>query len=116
MKRFSRWLWQNWFEFRKRFLGRQAPLKTSYDTDFPDKFDGDRIYLIGEDEHIWFAGFLCPCGCQTPVQLSLLSSSEPHWTFSQHWDGTISLSPSVWRKDACRSHYFVRRGFIEWVK
>ncbi len=115
MKRLYRWLWQIWFEFRKRVFGKQIPLRTAYVTEFPDELDKNYLYLIGENEHIWFATLLCPCGCETSVQLSLLPSSKPHWKVIEHKNGTVTLLPSVWRKDACRSHYFVRRGLIEWT-
>lgn len=115
MKCFFIWFWQNWFKFREKFLGYPAPLKTVYTTDMPNKFIEKQIYVISENNHLWFICFLCPCGCRTLVQLSLLSNSKPHWTLTEHQDGTISLTPSVWRKDHCRSHYFVRHGYVKWV-
>ena len=115
MKNLTRRLWQIWFEFRKRLFGKPAPLLTTYAAEMANEPEKNRIYLIGENNHFWFVVFLCPCGCGTTVQVSLLPNSNPHWTFAEHGVGTISLSPSVWRKDGCRSHYHVRRGFIEWV-
>ncbi|WP_416234769.1 DUF6527 family protein [Paucibacter sp. PLA-PC-4] len=26
------------------------------------------------------------------------------------------MHPSIWRKDGCRSHYFVRAGRVAWVR
>ena len=115
MKRLIKLFWQIWFEFRKRVFGKPAPLRTTFVEEIPEKLDEKRLYLVGENDHFWFAVFFCPCGCGTTVQVSLLADSNPCWTFAEHGDGTISLSPSVWRKDGCRSHYHVRRGFVEWI-
>ena len=115
MKNLTRRFWQIWFEFRKRVFGKPAPFRTTYLPEVPEEPKKNHLYLVGEDDHFWFAVFLCPCGCGTNVQVSFLANSNPQWTFTEHRNGTISLSPSVWRKDGCRSHYFVRCGFVEWV-
>lgn len=31
-------------------------------------------------------------------------------------DGTVSIKPSGWRQKGCRSHFFLKRGQIEWCK
>ena len=56
---------------------------------------------------------LCCCGCGTEVVTPL---SPARWALT--YDGVnVSLSPSVggWRM-ACRSHYWIRRGRIEWSR
>ncbi len=64
MKRLSRWFWQIWFELRKRVFGKQIPLRTAYVAEFPDELDKDYLYLIGENEHIWFTA---PLNCVSIV-------------------------------------------------
>lgn len=72
------------------------------------------LYIAGENGHTWFASMRCPCGCKATIQLNLLPDTRPCWTLSTQKDGRVSLSPSVWRKIGCRSHFFVRRGRVEW--
>ncbi|WP_436231260.1 DUF6527 family protein [Caballeronia sp. LjRoot29] len=57
---------------------------------------------------------ICPCGCGEVIELNLLKQARPCWSAEEHPDGTISLVPSVWRQRGCRSHFFLRRGGIEW--
>jgi hypothetical protein len=82
--------------------------------DFPDKLDKDKIYLAGEADSWWGAAMRCPCGCGDNIQLNLLPQSRPAWRAQTYLDGTITLSPSVWRQKGCRSHFVVTRGELTW--
>ena len=73
-----------------------------------------RVYLVGEEGEPWQAAFLCPCGCRALIQLNLLSETRPRWTYRLGFWGVVTLSPSVWRKQGCRSHFFMRKGRIKW--
>jgi Family of unknown function (DUF6527) len=107
MLRFLRWLW-SWRSFRRsRWIGVVVD-------DVPDSLRKYCVYLIGEDGTLWQVAMLCPCGCSAVIQLCVLPDSRPSWSVSRHADGTVSLSPSVWRTTGCRSHFFLRRGRIDW--
>lgn len=82
--------------------------------DIPEKLVPTTIYLAGEDDNLWAAAMLCPCGCEDAIELNLLTQVRPCWKVQQHPDGTVSLTPSVWRKKGCGSHFFVRHGRIDW--
>ena len=82
--------------------------------EFPSKLKSHRIYLAGENGHLWAAAMLCPCGCNETIELNLLPQVRPRWTVHQHDDGTATLMPSVWRQKGCQSHFFLRHGQIEW--
>lgn len=58
------------------------------------------------------AGHLCACGCGTKV-ITPLGPTE--WTYSDR-DGHPTLYPSIgnWQV-ACRSHYFITKGRIQWA-
>jgi Family of unknown function (DUF6527) len=62
----------------------------------------------------WLAALACPCGCGEVIHLSLLKRDSPRWSFHEEDDGTITLSPSVWRSRGCKSHFFLRRSTITW--
>jgi len=95
-------------------LGGPRPYSVRSVEEVPDQLDPGTVYLIGEGQHTWFAVLQCPCGCNEILQLSLLPEGRPRWTVTHHADGTISLSPSIWRQVGCRSHFWLRRGYVEW--
>lgn len=74
----------------------------------------ETLYVLGQGSESWFAVISCPCRCGGTLQVSLLPDAEPRWTLIEHDDGTVSLQPSLWRRDGCRSHFMVTRGRIEW--
>ena len=96
------------------FFSNSKPYQTVSVEELPDKLGKRDIYLIGEDGDYWFAALKCPCGCNETIQLSLLPDDRPHWRYQRHNDNTLSLAPSVWGTKGCKSHFFVRRGEINW--
>lgn len=84
--------------------------------DLPDVLCTDRVYVIGEEGVRWYVAMLCPCGCGAILHMSLHPQGRPRWNVSVHLDDTASLSPSVWRRVGCRSHFFLRAGRIEWCR
>jgi hypothetical protein len=82
--------------------------------EFPDLLNPSTIYVAGEEPHMWAAAMLCPCGCGDVIELNLLEQASPCWSVRQHRDGSVTLTPSVWRRKGCRSHFFVRNNRIDW--
>jgi hypothetical protein len=85
-------------------------------TDFPEIVDDEVIYIIGQRECPWLLAMKCPCGCDKLIQLNLLKDADPCWKFRISKKEKISISPSIWRTNGCKSHFFVRDSRIEWVK
>ena len=81
----------------------------------PDSLEPGFVYLVGSGGKPWSASFVCPCGCSSIIQLSLLQQDRPRWKAVTHFDGSVSLAPSVRRTKGCKSHFFVRRGRIVWA-
>ena len=73
------------------------------------------VLLIVEDGVVrkWVC-FRCPCGCGEKIMLSLAPQRHPHWTVGMDWLRRPTLSPSVRQVTQCRSHYWVRRGRVQW--
>ena len=92
----------------------EAPRVTVFTDELPDALDHKAVYVVGEGDYIWFLALMCPCGCGAVLQMSLHRDGRPRWRLMAHGDGTVSLKPSVWRRTGCRSHFFLRRGRIEW--
>lgn len=82
--------------------------------EFPEIFGKAKVYLAGEGENLWAAAMVCPCGCGDVIELNLLKQARPCWNIQLHPDKTLSLAPSVWRQKGCRSHFWLRRGTIDW--
>src|SRR6266702_5461468 len=80
--------------------------------DYPKEFT---LYLIGCPQ-AWSAALLCPCGCQEMIHISLLANDSPSWSIRINRQNEPTLEPSIWRKDGCLSHFFIRRGRIIWYK
>jgi hypothetical protein len=84
-------------------------------TDVPASLANDRVYIIGENGHDWYAALLCPCGCGSILQLNLVAPTRPRWRLRVHEDGAVTLWPSVWRQTGCRCHFWLRHGRVFWV-
>lgn len=84
--------------------------------DLPDICDSYVLYIVGEGGHDWYAAFTCPCGCQETIQLNLQPDSRPLWRLHLHWNGTVTVHPSINRIRGCRSHFWVRKGRVQWCK
>lgn len=82
----------------------------------PKQLKPSTLYIVEEDGIEEQAAMVCPCGCGKTLQMNLLTDDRPCWRVTKHADGTASLHPSVWRQKDCRSHFWFRRGRIEWAK
>jgi hypothetical protein len=97
-----------------KIFGRKTELYRAVRVeDLPESPKPLRLYIAGEPKQEWGAAMLCPCGCGDTIQLNLLREVRPRWRFTENNVGP-SLEPSVWRKQGCRSHFFLRSGEIQW--
>ncbi len=103
-----------WLENRKK--PRIIFYRFEHVDEFPDSLNPHKLYLAGENGYFWAAAMLCPCGCGDVIELNLLKKARPCWSVNEHPDGLVSLMPSVWRREGCHSHFFLRRGQIEWCR
>lgn len=103
----------------RRFVGlpiieyKGQPYEAVRVDDLPSELSPSAVYVAG-DKNLWAASMLCPCGCQDTIELNLLQQVSPRWRVKEHWDGSVTISPSVWRKLGCRSHFIMRRGRVMW--
>lgn len=81
----------------------------------PKQLKPKTLYVVEEDGLEEQAAMVCPCGCGKTLQMNLLTDDRPCWRVTKHADGTATLHPSVWRQKDCRSHFWFRRGRVEWV-
>lgn len=90
-------------------------LKIKRVEDEPNLIASKKLYIIGEDNFPAFAIMLCPCGCKNKIYLNLISGDKPTWSISES-RGIPTITPSIWRKVGCKSHFFVHSGKIFWAK
>lgn len=110
-----RWLERvnRWFRL---VLDPRQSYRHAFVEELPDAIDDGVVYLVGDDPKPWAAAFRCPCKCGETVWLSLIPRDDPSWRARVLANGRISLSPSIWRKKGCRSHFFIRDGRVLWAK
>ena len=96
----------------RRWVADPPAYRTVFVEELPERPRPACAYVAGEGPYRWFVAMLCPCGCREVLFMSLLPEGRPRWSLTEHEDGTISLHPSVWRQQGCRSHFFLSRGSI----
>lgn len=82
------------------------------ESDVPPK----TVVVVGHPKLPKWAIMKCPCGCNEILTLSLMKKHSPSWEVKKDGYNRISLSPSVWKTDGCRSHFFIKKGKIAWSK
>ncbi|MCY3883802.1 MAG: DUF6527 family protein [Gammaproteobacteria bacterium] len=107
-------LLQFWWRTVERFKIRSGQSTESVE-ELPLQLVPKRVYLVGSQNHPWCIALLCPCGCGETIQLSLIVGDSPTWQAQRHFSGSVSLRPSIRRIQGCRSHFFLRRGHINWL-
>jgi hypothetical protein len=110
MRRLFDWF-RSWFA---GLLGGRR-LRTVVLDELAERLRPGEVYLLGQKGHYWCAALPCPCGCGAVIQLNLTTGTHPRWTARIEQDGTLTLSPSVWRTEGCRTHFFLRAGRIQLV-
>lgn len=107
-----------WFipaRFNKRPSSDFGGIQSTTVDDPPETVIAGRLYLIGDPDQWWLAILRCPCGCGANIQLPMSVGADPCWRVSGSNDKP-SLWPSIHRTTGCRSHFFLRRGEIEWCR
>lgn len=73
------------------------------------------IILARDDDEDWCIGFRCPCGCGRTIELLVIDEARPRWNYSLDNNKLLTLHPSVWLKDGCKSHFWLKKGRVFWV-
>jgi hypothetical protein len=96
-------------------LGRRSKLYTAVRmNELPDKLAIGKVYLIGENDHLWSAALKCPGGCGTVLEINLVPDMRPLWHVTEDRDGVVTIEPSIWRKRDCGCHFRITKGVVRW--
>jgi hypothetical protein len=94
---------------KPRFLARYRATHPS-----PAELTVYELAIVRSGNFTKWACFLCPCGCGQKIALSLAQDRRPSWRVSVDWLGRPTVAPSVWQTDGCYSHFWIKRGSVEW--
>ena len=106
---------RKWF---RRVRERWFPVRwhAEFVEDPPDEVRTGRVYVVGEKSSPFQVIMDCPCGCRDRIYLDLVPSrTSQHWKLTLEQRGGVSLHPSVWRKDKCHSHFWLKDGKVRWT-
>lgn len=106
---FTRW-WRNTWA---RIAPRRRLIIIEGDS-LPKRLPRRNLVLAREAGEDWCLGMRCPCGCGDTIELLVIDEAKPRWDIALDGNGRPTLSPSVWRKKGCRSHFWLRGGRVEW--
>lgn len=109
---FRKLFWSGWNQLRTWFI---PPYQTIIvDESLPKQLKRNALYVVQEDGFQEQAAMICPCGCSRILHMNLLTDERPCWRLTRHADGTATLHPSVWRRKDCGSHFWFRKGRVQW--
>lgn len=107
--------WPNWLRNGWEALLPPRVLVVVEGGDPPDRLPPRDLVLLRDGGEDWSVAMRCPCGCGQKVELALIREANPRWSLRNDLGNRPTLSPSVWLREGCRSHFFVRAGRIRWV-
>lgn len=97
--------------FRKPTLAYRASETTPALVDIDD---GEIVQVVYEGAPVWIM-FRCPCGQGHVISLPAAEGRQPQWRLSVR-EGRASLSPSVYQRELCFSHFWITDGEIRWCR
>jgi hypothetical protein len=80
----------------------------------PEQLKPGVLVIVRDGTIEKWACMMCPGGCGEKIMLSLSRNRRPHWAVTEDWLGRPSLSPSVWQRQSCGCHFWVRNGRVDW--
>ena len=80
----------------------------------PPRLPFRALVLARDDGEDWCIGMRCPCGCGRKIELLLIEEAAPRWNLGLDEKARPSLTPSIWLRDGCESHFWLRYGRVHW--
>lgn len=103
----------------RRLVAALAPrrsLKVVESDMLPENLPLWNLVLARDGDEDWSVGLRCPCRCGQRLEMMALEEVKPRWDISVDPRGRLSLYPSVWLREGCKSHFWVRSGRIVWCE
>ena len=80
----------------------------------PDELIRGTIFIVQNGDFKKTACFLCPGECGKKIILPLIHTPKSKWKVDIDWLGRPSIDPSIRVLNACRCHYWIRKGTVNW--
>ena len=80
----------------------------------PDELPPGLMVIVKDGGHLKWACFRCPGGCGEKLKLSLNQSRRPRWVIGFDLLNRPTLTPSVHQLNACRCHFVLKKGVVNW--
>lgn len=109
------WLSEGWRRIKDWWTPVRRVRIAPGDT-LPSEMPSRDLVIVKCDGEDWSVGFLCPCGCGESIELALLKEVRPRWDLTINVKGLPTLTPSVWKKTGCKSHFWLKSGVVLWCK
>jgi Family of unknown function (DUF6527) len=74
----------------------------------------DLIYIIQRDGVQQWAILDWPCRSSYKITATLRKHGHPHWAATIK-GRSVSLVPSLWFHEGCRSHFWIKNNHVDWV-
>jgi hypothetical protein len=107
--RISRWWRDTWAR-----LGPPRRLRVIESDSLPSRMPKRDFVLARDDGEDWCVGMRCPCGCGHVIELLVVAEAKPRWDLIVDAKGRPTISPSIWLRNGCRSHFWIREGRVYW--
>ena len=100
------------------WLSRRPAASTTYrvervDND-PEHAKPGVLYVVEDVGRPWAAVMACPGGCGQLLHMNLIPDTKPVWRLTTGSEGAPTLHPSIWRREGCGCHFYLRQGRVEW--
>lgn len=109
----------NWYNLLRRLATQFVPARRLIiiaGDSLPKRLPLRHVVLARDSDEDWCVGFRCPCGCKRRIELLLIEEAKPRWSLSVDKNHRPTLSPSVWIQAGCKSHFWLRKGRVEWCE
>jgi hypothetical protein len=100
-----------------RFLDAVGPARRLQIVDgdsLPPRLPLRDLVLARDEGEDWCVGMQCPCGCGDTIELLVIAEARPRWDVRVGKNKKPTLHPSVWRKQGCGSHFWIKDGKVKW--
>lgn len=102
------WIRRSW-----QAHGPRRKIRIVHGDSLPPHLPKRDLVLARDGDEDWCVGLHCPCGCGETIELLVVDAAQPRWDIDIRRKRP-TLTPSVWRKVGCKSHFRVRDGRIIW--
>jgi hypothetical protein len=81
----------------------------------PESIRRNIVYIVGGENYVKWVYMKCPDYCSEIIMLQITKEKYPSWEIQYDKIGRVTIYPSVNKLDGCKSHFWIKKGNIQWV-